>query len=549
MGPTGGEPDRTGPRIIDTTPANSTTNFRGDEIQFEFNEFIDRNSFRRNVSIEPDLSIDLEYSFKRKTATVEFKTDLPENTTIVIKVGVDVTDTDRNKMGETYDLAIATGDEIDTGEVTARLIDAETGMGESGRRVFLYREPADFTQRANYVAQSDTGGNISFRYLSSGEYKAIWVEDVNRNRIWDLERERAQPFSVNTFEVQQDKSIDLGNLYYTIPDTLSPAIEGVGLLSERRLRLRMTETVNWTDSSYLSVNDTLGIEFTKAYPLYLSESDPNVLFAESESALDENQMYTLQPLGLTDKAGNSLEINFEPFAGSSEPDTIGLRTISHNSGNGLFPDEALEISYSKFIDDQSVVDSLLVSEGDQMVNNWPAVETDRNILKINPRNSAWESGIRYEFRVWNPWQSERERINPEFWQRNQLGGIEIFVENTPDSTSKRLMLSDRDNSITADTTFTGSEPILLDNLPPLQYMITIYEDINGNNKWDSGSIEPYIKPEPYIVRLNIPVREGFTSEVNFEFSGPPIVTESENSTADEGANEIELNERDTNQNE
>jgi hypothetical protein len=518
MGPTGGEPDRSGPVITGTSPQNGTTNFSGDEVRFDFNKFVDRNSFRQNVSIEPDLAIELDFSFRRKTAIVKFTNDLPENTTVVIKVGVDVTDTNRNKMGESYDLAISTGDVLDSGEVTAKILDANTGRGESGRRVFLYREPADFSSRANYVAQSDTSGTISFNYLSNGEYRAIWVEDLNRNRIWDPARESAQPFSENIFRVEQDSVRDLGTLYYSIPDTTAPVIEGVGLLSERRLRLRLSETVNWSNDSYFSVTDTLGNEQTRAFPLYLSETDQNVLFAQSDNALSEDNSYTLLPFGMSDNSGNELTIQVEPFSGSSEPDTTALRTVSHNSGSGLFPDEPLEITYSKFIDDDAVVDSLLVFEGDRMFDDWPSVETDRHILRINPVNDNWESGIRYEFRVWNPWESERERINPEFWQRNQLGGIELVIENSEsEESSKRIRLRDPDNSIAIDTTFTGNGPLLLDNLPPLEYIITIYEDLNENGRWNSGTVEPYSKPEPYLVRRNIPVREGFTSEVTLEF--------------------------------
>lgn len=536
MGPTGGEPDRTGPVIVGTSPQNGTTNFRGDEVRFEFDKFIDRNSFRQNVSIEPDLAIELDIDFRRKTAIVKFQNDLPENTTIVIKLGVDVTDTDRNKIGESYDLAISTGDVLDSGEVTAKILDADTGRGESGRRVFLYREPADFSTRANYVAQSDTSGTISFNYLSDGEYRAIWVEDLNRNRIWDTGRESAQPFSENIFRVQQDTVSDLGTLYYSVPDTTAPVIEGVGLLSERRLRLRVSESVNWDAGSYFSVIDTLGNEQTRAFPLYLSESDPNVLFAQTDNVLSEGMSYSLLPYGLSDDSGNELAINFDPFSGSSEPDTTGLKTVSHNSGNGLFPDETLEITYTKYIDDDTVVDSLLVFEGDRMFNDWPAVETDRHILRINPRNEAWESGISYEFRVWNPWESEYERINPEIWQRNQLGGIEVVIENSENEESrKRIRLRDSVNSISVDTTLTGNGPLLLDNLPPLQYIITIYEDLNENGRWDSGTIEPYSKPEPYLVRRNIPVREGFTSEVTLDFSAAVSAAEEE-SEIDDSAN-------------
>jgi uncharacterized protein (DUF2141 family) len=537
MGPTGGEPDRTGPVVIDTYPANGTTNFTGSEVRFTFDEFVDRNSFRRNVSIEPDLAIELEYSFRRRTAIVEFKSPLPENTTFVVKVGVDVTDTQRNKMTSSFDLALSTGDELDEGEVTGRLIDANTGRGESGKRVFLYRKPVDLSERANYVAQTDTAGLFKFGYLSEGTYRAFWVDDVNRNRRWDRERERAQPFKEQSFELGQNQVADVGNLFYTIPDTTSPRIEGVGLLSERRLRLRLSEPPVWKPGAYLAVTDTLGNEFTRAWPLYDSESDPNVFFAQSEQALPEEEMFTLIPSGFTDAAGNPLTVDVSPFSGSSEPDTTGLKTISHNAGSGLFPDEPLEIKYSKFIDDNVVVDSLLVFEGDQMFEEWPAVEVDRHILRIWPKNEVWESGLRYEFRVWNPWESERERINPDIWQRNQLGSIEIEVENADPEIIKYLRLTDRDNSILVDTTFYDS--ITVDNLPPLEYKAIVFEDVNGNGRWDPGKVDPFEKPEPYAIRRRIPVREGFTSEITLTFPEKTVVEDADDILLPDPETEIE----------
>ena len=537
IAPTGGPPDREGPRVIATFPENGTTNFDGREVQFTFDKFVDRNSFRQNVSIEPDLAIEFETGFGRKTATVSFVRPLPENTTIVIKVGVDITDTQRNKMTSSFDLALSTGDVLDDGEVTARLLNASTGIGESGMRVFLYRESTDFSERANYVAQTDTAGTVQFGYLSEGKYRAIWVDDINRNRIWDRERERAQSFNVESFELSRGERAEFGTLYYTIPDTIAPKIEGVGLLSERRLRLRMTEPVIWNDNGNLSVTDTLGSEITTAWPLYISDSDPNVIFAQSDDALSENEFYTLEPRGFTDKAKNSLLTDFLPFAGSSESDTTALLTISHNSRSGLFPDEPLEVKYSKFIDDYSIVDSLLVFEGDQMFTDWENVEVDRHILKISPSGASWESGIRYEFRVWNPWESEYERINPDFWQSNQLGSIAIEVLNGDPEITKYLQLSDSDNSILVDSTFT--ESIVIDNLPPLDYQVIVFEDISDNGKWDPGNVDPYVRPEPYAIRRSIPVREGFTSEVALEFPARMEIVDVEQLQQDEETVEID----------
>lgn len=523
INPTGGEPDRTPPVIVSTVPESGTTNFDDDRVEFTFDKFIDRSSFRQNVSIEPDLAIDFEISFRRRTARVTFEDPLPDNTTIVIKLGTEVADTDRNQMGSSFDLALSTGDVLDDGRVTGQVIDAETGERDSGHRVFIYREPYDLTTRANYVAQTDTSGQFEFGFIGEGTYTAFWVNDVNRNRIWDRERELAQPFNIETFELGKSEQIDLGRLFVSIPDTVAPRVEGVGLLSERRLRLRISEEIEWGPESFFTLKDTLDNDQSVAYPLYTPADDPNVLFAQSEDPLSADEYYNMTSEGITDLAGNLLRMDFSPFIGSDEPDTTELRTISHNAGSGLFPDEPLEITYSKFIDDNAVVDSLIVVEGDQMHEDWEFVEVNRHILRIFP-DETWQSGVRHQIRVWNPWEREREQIEPDIWQRNQLGSIEVTLQNSSPDVENVLRITDVERSILVDTTFTNST-VEIGNLPPLEYKVIVFEDVNKNGVWNPGSVDPYIKPEPYAVRRRVPVREGFTSEVELEFPTDQIEAE------------------------
>ncbi|MDR9365276.1 MAG: Ig-like domain-containing protein [Balneolaceae bacterium] len=523
MGPSGGERDEEGPNIVGTEPENGTTNFSGDEVTFEFDQFIERNSFRDNVTVEPDLGIEFEMDFGRKSATVEFLSPLPENTTIIVKVGTEVTDTDRNEMDAPFDLALSTGDVLDDATVTARLLNFQTGKGEKGNRVFLYPEPFDLTQRSRYVAETDTSGLIQFGYLGEGTYKAFLVNDVNRNRIWEPERENAQPFQSEIFELARDDSIDIGTLYIDSPDTLAPEVDGVGLLSQERLRLRASEEVIWEDDAEFILTDTLENEYTRAVPLYKSEQDPTVLFAQPFRALVDTMQFLIQANGVTDNAGNSLRIDVEPFIGSAQEDTTALETISHNSGSGLFPDEALEVTYSTFIDDDSVIDSLVVVEGDTETRNWAPLEVANHILRISPPEGNWEPGISYEFRVWNPWLQEREQINPDIWQRNQLGGVELTLENGDSTVTSNLTLTDTEASILVDTTFTNS--IFIDNLPPLEYKAIVYEDVNGDGQWNAGTVVPFMAPEPYTVRTQIPVREGFTAEVSVSYPNKESDTE------------------------
>lgn len=537
MAPTGGEPDRIGPSVISTNPASGSVNFDGNEVEFTFDQFVDRNSFRQNVSIEPDLGIEFEISFSRKRATVSFESPIPDNTTIAVRVGSDVTDTNRNKMGSPTDLALSTGPVLDNGIVVAKVIDAETGETDTGSRVLLYSDEADIGERAIYMAESDTSGTVKFSYISEGTYRAFWLRDQNRNRIWEREREQAQPFYVNTFEVARDDSVYIGELYVSSPDTTAPKIEGVGLFSERRLRLRASEKVTWNNNAEISVLDTLDNNITTGYPLYESADDPNIFFAQTENSLNENEFFTLSFTNIFDEAGNAAEVRFDPFAGSAQEDTTRLKTVSHNTESGIFPNDPVEITYTKFIDDEAVLDSLRIIEGDQVIDDWPRAEIDRHILRIHP-DTLWQSGLQYQFRIWNPWEQERELIEPDIWQRNELGSIEIETENADSSFATHVKLQSDDLSLEIDTTFTNQ--IEIENLPPLTYFAILFVDKNGNGTWDMGTVEPYTKPEPYIIRRNIPIREGFTSELSVEFPDGEVIRESTESDSIE--NIIEENE-------
>lgn len=524
VAPTGGPSDRTPPEIIGTTPDVGTTNFNGNEVRVEFSKFPDRASVRSSVTIEPNLDIQFEVGFSGQTAIIEFEEELPENTTIIVVMGSDISDTRNNEMSSSFSLAFSTGPVIDNGNVIARLRDSEKGSVEAGERVFLFREPVDYSQSANYVAQSDTAGSIEFSYLREGAYSAIWVDDVNRDRRWNPERERAQPFHTDSIFVKQGGEVDLGTIYIQRPDTTSPRLEGVGLLSEVRLRLRNSEKLYWDDGSRFTIRDSLGDLFTTAYPLYKDRKEPQILFAQTEDPLEEENRFSVEANGFRDRQGNPLQVTADPVPGSAEPDTATMRYVKTNAENGLFPDQPLEITYSKFINDDAITDSLIVFEGEKRIDDYQPVEVRRHQLLIFPEEE-WQGGIRYNFGVWDPDFMERRTIEPEIWQRNELGSIEFNPSDEDSTTPIRLLLENENGDVQIDTLFTGSFEAV--NLAPVKYHAKLYRDLDGNGSWDTGSIDPFKAPEPYFLRRNIPVREGFTSDVSVEFSSMPDETETD----------------------
>ena len=474
VAPTGGPPDETPPDIVSTSPEVGSTNFSGDEVRFEFSEFPDRNSVRQNVSIEPNIGIQYEVDFSRKTAIIKFNNELPENTTILVKLGSDVSDTRRNTLGNSFDMAFSTGPEIDSGQITGRLRDADRGSVDAGERVLLYREPVDYTAQANYVAQSDTSGQIDFSYLREGTYSAIWVDDVNRDRRWNPERERAQPFHSQTVNIARDGEKDLGTIYIQRPDTVSPKLDGVGLLSNIRLRLRHSEEIIWDDGAELTILDSLGNDYTTAYPLYKEPGRSQYsLYTGGRYAGRDAQLFTVRQAGFEDNAGNPVQIAIDPFPGSAVSDTTQLRIVSDNAEGGLFPEESFDIVYSRFIDNSTVQDSLVVFEGENATVGYEFVEVDRNRLRIFP-DEEWQSGVRYQFGVWDPEYAERQMFEPDIWQRNQLGSIDFIPADGDTVTQTHLMLFDENNKVDIDTVFVGSVEIA--NLPPVEYTAKIYRN-------------------------------------------------------------------------
>ncbi len=444
--------------------------------------------------------------------TIEFDEDLPDSTTIIITLGSDISDVRNNKMGKPVTLAISTGDDIDEGKITGRIKNALDGTSAGKVRVLLYRAPVDFEASASYLAETDTGGVFVFSYLREGTYKAIYVDDRNRNKIWE-KTESAQPFEREYISLEKSGADTLDTIYIIRRDTLAPKLQGVGLFSSNRMRLRFNENITVEDDASITITDSLNNTYSSAYPLYISKEDPFVLFAQSDKALTEGVSFGVQLSGVTDAANNEAQSAGIQFLGSSQEDTTSQRIIDYNTETGVFPDEPFVIRYAAPISDPMITDSVVIVEGDVSFDDWPEITTNRNNLIISPQDN-WIEGVDYQLLVWNPVTKRRKLYKPEVWDQVESGGLEISVVG--DSTGiYTFALSNEDTRIQIDSSFTGN--VTIENLPPVGYTLTVYKDENGNGIWDNGEVIPFKAPELYYIQKNIRVQTGFTSEVNIRF--------------------------------
>ncbi len=517
ISPTGGPPDEAAPVILLTEPQTGTVNFTSDEIILHFNEFVDRNSLQNALLIEPDFGLIYDLDWGRKSVAIEFENELPDLTTLIVTIGTEFSDLNGNSLAGPVKIAVSTGPEIDEGKLIGRVFDARTGDAVKGNRVLLYRAPADLSEPANYIAETDTSGVVKFSYLRQGEYFAFWVDGRNRDKIWDPQQERAQPFGQKIISLEEADSDSLGSLFIANSDTSRPDLLGLGLFSNQRLRLRFSENITLTDSSEITISDTLGGFYSAVNPLYIPPEEPYILFAHSEEVLPEESSFQLNIENISDQAGNVLLQEVEEFTGSSQADTTAQRIVNTLPKMGVFPNEPIQIIYAAPITDTSIRDSLIIVEGDTAFTDWDDLQIRQNNLSIYP-DTEWEEGTDYEIRAWNPDVEDYTVIRPTVWQDSDLGSLNItFADSTAEAAMRntQLLLKTGNGQIVADTSFISQ--ITLNELAPINHQIILYQDLNDNGQWDSGQIQPYREPEPYYIRNEIPIQPGFTSELSVRF--------------------------------
>ena len=123
--PDGGWYDETPPRVIGATPEDKATGVKGRKIHIRFNEFIKVDNATENVVVSPPQLEAPEIKAGGKNITVELKDSLKPNTTYTIDFSDAISDNNEGNPLGGYTYTFATGQKIDTLEVSGYVLAAE----------------------------------------------------------------------------------------------------------------------------------------------------------------------------------------------------------------------------------------------------------------------------------------------------------------------------------------------------------------------------------------------------------------------------------------
>jgi len=186
--PEGGPRDTTAPVFINATPRDSTINFTGDRIVFDFDEDLDDpREPRNNIIFTPSFENEPIVTTKGKAVTVNFKeAKLEPNTTYVINFGNAIVDITEGNPADNFVYTFSTGPYLDSLEISGKVLLAENSAIDTTLNVILYKDLSDsaiLKKGPQYVTRLDRSGNFRFHNLPNDTFAIYAVGGGGRRYL------------------------------------------------------------------------------------------------------------------------------------------------------------------------------------------------------------------------------------------------------------------------------------------------------------------------------------------------------------------------------
>ena len=139
--PTGGEIDTNPPVVLKSSPENYTTNFKAEEIEIIFDEYIRLNNTQKELIISPPiepLPFMLPMGSASKVLSISEFDSLMENTTYSFHFGESIQDNNEKNPLSNFRYVFSTGDYIDSLYVRGFVRDAFEREISENINVLLY---------------------------------------------------------------------------------------------------------------------------------------------------------------------------------------------------------------------------------------------------------------------------------------------------------------------------------------------------------------------------------------------------------------------------
>lgn len=501
---TGGPQDTTPPVLLEAEPPMLSTRFTGRRILLHFDERVKVVDAARQLLISPPLTSPPELHVQGgHTVVIDLQEALAPATTYSFNLGDAVVDLTEGNPASGLTYVMSTGDQLDSGAVTGRVMHASTGRPAPGVQVLLHAvgDTAGIRQgRPLYAARSDGEGRYTAHHLRNGSYTLHALVDRNGNLRFDLPLEEVA-FLNGPVEVPGGEVPTLW-LFLETPATQQVMDQRVGPDRDWRFALaraagepqlrdidRTGGDLSWEwefnptrDSLRAWPGDTTALEGRRfellengtvldTFTYRVREPMPFGLGARLMRSDGAFRLEASRPLASMDTSRMELHVGDRRVPGALLPDTACSRCAIIGSG-GTPGRESRIVLYPKALRD------IYGGTNDTLALRMAEPGPDQlGILRLTVMLTGTEAT--------GPWA--------------------LMLLDGQDRPVRTLTLNDL------------SQPLELADLSPGTYAVKLLEDLNGNGKPDPGRLREGIRPErAWRMGTTLLVRAGWEVEHRWE---------------------------------
>lgn len=221
ISPPGGAKDKEPPQIISEQPVSGSSNYHGDNVVLEFNEYINYRGSTETLLITPAMDPPPKFTLKGKRLIINLPENLDENLSYSINLINAISDYTEGNALEMYKYVFTKGPTIDSASLSGAVLNAFDKLPIEGVYVGLF--PADdtsafITSKATYVSPTNKNGQFSINHVKPGVYVVAALEDKNYDLKLDFKNERVS-LRTDPVNVGDDSVLDQELLLFLTQQT------------------------------------------------------------------------------------------------------------------------------------------------------------------------------------------------------------------------------------------------------------------------------------------------------------------------------------------
>lgn len=580
--PEGGPRDVDPPVFIGSNPVPNTKNYTKKDIEIQFNEYILLKDQSTKVVVSPAQKENPSIRANGKKINIEFKDTLKPNTTYVIDFSDAIQDNNENNPLSGFSFAFATGDTIDTLQVSGILLNARDLEPQKDFFIGIHScldDSAFRTLPFERIARTNESGQFTLRNIKPGKYHIFALNDVDRDYKFTRTEDLAFLDEIIIPSVTEIETMDTVFTSQMVTDTIVRAKHSLFLPND----ILLTSFNEDFKSLYLVNNERIADNRFSVIFSAPSDTIPQLEVVIPENfdnskkwyVLDNSQHNDTLRYWITDSAlikSDTIRVNMRYL----HTDTLDNRTFTNDSiyfnlkkmskkekekkekeekkkkeeENDTLTDTIPEIPLITFkvsspnsvdvyaplrFSSETPIDSIvsgavhLRQKVDTIWNELGTVKLVRDSIMglLNYKvDYAWEPGGEYSvsidsMTIFDIYGIYNGSLKADFKVKALEEYSNLFFKINLNDSAFVELLNGSDKVMYTAPVKNGTADLF--NINPGDYYARVVIDANGNGKWDTGNYSEHRQPEEvYYYPKKLKLKQNWDIEQNWDIYELPV---------------------------